>query len=199
VDGAQELAQVLCSWWRRPASPDVGRPRGMASHATAIPSRVYLTQQDTSFIRYPALSIPIFGDRLNRFAATNPRMTHGPYAGELIFDPIPLNAAPPGFPTTPNGCVDICAIIQPWVTTEQGTQASLLAAKISCWASSALTADGRSYEKDTADGHGRAYPMAPNAGPHPNGANMVQPPLAVPMSQVPPALELTPCHPHPVL
>ena len=50
-------------------------------------------------------------------------MPHGPYQGESIFDPMLLHPAPPGLPTTPNGCVDICALITPQTTTKQRTRA----------------------------------------------------------------------------
>jgi hypothetical protein len=52
----------------------------MTSHATSVPSRVYLTQQDTSCIRYPFNSDPIFGDRLHRAYNEYTRL----FEGELI-------------------------------------------------------------------------------------------------------------------
>ena len=161
------------------------RPAGMTSHATSIPTRVFYEQQDTSLIRYPAQTHPSFGRRLHRFAATNPVMPYGPYAGESIFDPIPLHPAPPNLPMTGNGCVDILAIIQPHVSTKQLTPAGRLAHRISNSATNMVQGDGFSYEKDTADGAGRAYPLPPNAGPQWHGPpQMVQPANGVLAGQV---------------
>ena len=65
-------------------------------------------------------------------------MPHGPYAGESIFNPMPLHPAPPGMPTMPNGSVDICALITPQTTTSQRTSAGRLAQRISNWAGHSL-------------------------------------------------------------
>jgi hypothetical protein len=118
----------------RPYFTDARRARGpwhaasarwwMASHATAIPSRVGHEHGDTSVMRFQHHTMPCIGRRLQLFAARNPTMPHGPYAGESIFDPMPLHPAPPGLPTTPNGCVDICALITLQTTTKQRTRGS---------------------------------------------------------------------------
>ena len=62
-------------------------------------------------MRFQHKSLSCFGARLHAFAATNPTVPHGPFQGELIFNPVPLHPAPPGLPTTPSGSVDILAII----------------------------------------------------------------------------------------
>ena len=169
----------------------------MTSHATAIPTRVFWDNQDSSLIRYPVNGHPNFGRRLDNYARTNPVYPYGNHAGESIFNPIPMHVAPPNLPLTANGCVDILAIIQPHVSTSDRTPAGRLAHKISNWASKLVSGDGVSYEKDTADGHGRAYPMPPNAGPLWQApVPLVQPVNGVPIGQVLPAIRtraLTPC------
>ena len=171
----------------------------MTSHATAIPTRVFWEQQDSSLIRYPHSGHPNFGQRLQNFARTNPVFPYGPNAGESIFDPRPMHAAPPNLPLTGNGCVDILAIIQPHVSTKDRTPAGRLAHKISNWATNLVAGDGISYEKDTADGRGRGYPLPPNAGPLWHGPRpLVQPANGVPIGQVLTALR-TRTLLHPVL
>lgn len=114
-------------------------------------------------------------------------MPHGPYAGESIFNPMPLHPAPPGLPTTANGCVNICAIIAPHVTTQQNTRASVLANRISCWAKNSISNDRRTYEAQSANGSVRAYPILPGQLPRWHGpANLRQPVNAVPVGQVSP-------------
>ena len=127
-------------------------------------------------------------------------MPHGPFQGESIFDPMPLHPAPPGMPTTFNGCVDICALITLQTTTKQRTRASRLAHRISKWSVNSLQNDGKQYEAQTADGIVRAYPMPPNQLPRWHGpANLQQPANSVPMGQACaapplPVLSLTQTH-----
>ena len=166
-----------------------------SSHATAIPSRIGFEQGDSSLIYFGRSGHPNFGTRLHLFAGTHPLMPHGAHQGESIFDPFPLHPAPPGLPTTPNGCVDILAIIGRHVTTSQRTRPSRLARRISSWASNALMNDGISYENQTRDGVVRAYPMPPAQMPRWHGpANLTQPPNAVPMGQASAAEPRMPCH-----
>jgi hypothetical protein len=154
--------------------------------------------------------MPCIGRRLQLFAARNPTMPHGPYAGESIFDPMPLHPAPPGLPTMPNGSVDICALIPPQTTTKHRTRAGRLAGRITNWAGHSLTSDGRQYEAQSADGIVRAFPMPPGQMPRWHGpANLMQPVNSVPMGQAcaaPPLpalsltnISLTPCPRHPRL
>jgi len=129
-----------------------GAAAWMASHSTAIPSRVGFAHGDSSLMRFQHRTSPNFGRRLHRFAATNPTVPHGAFQGESIFNPMPLHPAPPGLPTTPRGCVDICQIIAPHVTVRQRTRAGELANRISQWANNSVASDGRQYEAQSADG-----------------------------------------------
>ena len=166
-----------------------------SSHATAIPSRVGFERGDSSLIYFANSGHPNFGTRLHLFAGTHPLMPHGAHQGESIFDPFPLHPAPLGLPTTPNGCVDILAIIGRHVTTHQRTLPGRLAKRISRWASGSLTSDGITYENQTRDGVVRAYPMPPAQMPRWHGlANLTQPPNAVPMGQASAAEPRMPCH-----
>jgi len=112
-------------------------------------------------------------------------MPHGPYAGESIFDPMPLHPAPPGLPTMPNGSVDLCALITPHTTTTQATRAGRLAKRISNWAGHSLVSDGIQYQAQSADGIVRAFPFPPGQMPRWHGpANLMQPVHSVPIGQV---------------
>ena len=156
----------------------------MASHSTAIPSRVGFVYGDSSVMRFPRAR-PNIGRRLQRYAATNPTVPHGPFQGESIFDPMPMHPAPPGLPTMPRGSVDILAIIAPHVTTRQNTRAGILAKRISTWAKNSISSDGVLYQAQSADGIVRAYPMPPGQLPRWHGpANLRQPAHSVPVGQV---------------
>ena len=166
-----------------------------SSHATAIPSRVGFERGDSSLIYFAKAGHPNFGTRLHLFAGTHPLMPHGAHQGESIFDPFPLHPAPLGLPTTPNGCVDILAIIGRHVTTSQRTLPGRLARRISRWAQSSIASDGITYENQTRDGVVRSYPMPPAQMPLWHGpANLTQPPNAVPMGQASAAEPRMPCH-----
>ena len=156
----------------------------MASYATSIPSRVGFVQQDTSLSVWPHDMQPCFGMRLHQWAAQQMRAPTGIYQGELILDPMPLNAAPPGLPLTPNGCVDILQLIGPRDATSHPTNAGRLADKISSWASSSLRADGIVYNRQSRDGIVRALPEPPAGGPWHGPVQLYQPANTMPAGQV---------------
>lgn len=133
------------------------------SWATQPPLMLGLTQQDTSLMIYPSLTVPIFGVRLNNYKLTNPINTHPPNAGALIFQCVPVVAPPPGIPVVAGwGCADLTAMIPPASTTRTPNASGFLANKISQWCSTINMSDGAcyyiAYDPLQGDGIPRMYP-----------------------------------------
>jgi len=146
-------------------------------------------KQDSSYIIYARPNRPVYGVRLHTAIQRQPRIAHGPFQGELFFDPAsgPLMPIPNGIPTLPHPPfnVDIARMIPQYTKTTDLTPGGRLAKTLSHYAGSSMAADGKKLERwYTGATALDAPPFFPPDGSYPPGSMPMQPPGQVPIGQL---------------